>query len=350
MPASNIGLAVASAMSVTNVLKDVTAKRLLQRNELYSATFAIRVLSALGFAIALFWRGWPQGSMVHDGGPLFGLTSVHLPTSVIFAIYLSLDVLGVAMAAMLYNRALQITPISLCAPFLAFTPIFLLGTSAVFLHELPTWPKACGALLVVLGSLFMHAELFKQGFAAPAAAILRDRGTRYSLLTAFLFALTNPIDKKLVLMSSAEFQALVYGLGLCVFFGILVLVNRAPLSTVLRTSAAILLIASVFDCSALLLQFISYRYLDVLVAVSIKRAGIILAVLFGWLFFREKNIRMRLIAASTMFAGVAVMYFVHRLAVAITITAIVTLVVFAIWKFTIQGTLTPDAPAEAISR
>ncbi len=37
----------------------------------------------------------------------------------------------------------------------------------------------------------------------------------------------------------------------------------------------------------------------------------ILAVLIGLLFFQEKNVRMRLLASSTMFASVAIMYFVH---------------------------------------
>jgi drug/metabolite transporter (DMT)-like permease len=46
----------------------------------------------------------------------------------------------------------------------------------------------------------------------------------------------------------------------------------------------------------------------VVVAVSIKRAGIILSVLAGWLFFREREITDKVIAASVMFCGVLILY------------------------------------------
>jgi drug/metabolite transporter (DMT)-like permease len=337
MTSSNIGLAIATAMSLTNVLKDVTAKRVLQRFDVFAVTFWIRILSALGFTAVLFAQGIKATAYIHDGGPLFGIAFLALSPKLVFAIYLLLDVLGVATAVFLYNRALQISPLSLCAPFLAFTPIFLLGTGAIFLHEMPSWPKAFGAILILVGSVIMHGDLLRKGLLAPALAIYRDKGTRYSLLTAFLFAITNPVDKKLVLMSSAEFQGFVYGIGICIFFGIMVAVKRADWIGVIRSAPLPLILAGILDCSALLLQFLSYRYLDVLVAVSIKRAGIIFAVLMGWLFFHEKNIRLRLLAASTMFVGVAVMYFIQSVVTSLEITAAAIVVAAFVWKHSLKN-------------
>jgi uncharacterized membrane protein len=40
--------------------------------------------------------------------------------------------------------------------------------------------------------------------------------------------------------------------------------------------------------------------------VSIKRAGIVLSVFAGWLFFREREITDKVIAASVMFCGVLI--------------------------------------------
>jgi EamA domain-containing membrane protein RarD len=42
--------------------------------------------------------------------------------------------------------------------------------------------------------------------------------------------------------------------------------------------------------------------------VSIKRAGIVLSVFAGWLFFREREITDKIIAASVMFCGVLILY------------------------------------------
>jgi drug/metabolite transporter (DMT)-like permease len=62
------------------------------------------------------------------------------------------------------------------------------------------------------------------------------------------------------------------------------------------------------DAVSLLFQLASYTYIAVVITVSIKRAGIILAVLAGWLFFHERGITDKLIASSVMFCGVLILY------------------------------------------
>jgi hypothetical protein len=64
----------------------------------------------------------------------------------------------------------------------------------------------------------------------------------------------------------------------------------------------------VLDAAALLLQFFTYSYLAVVITISIKRAGIVLSVLAGWLIFREREITDKLIAASGMLGGVLILY------------------------------------------
>jgi drug/metabolite transporter (DMT)-like permease len=57
-----------------------------------------------------------------------------------------------------------------------------------------------------------------------------------------------------------------------------------------------------------LFQLASYTYIPVVITVSIKRAGIVLSVFAGWLFFRERQITDQVIAASVMFCGVLILY------------------------------------------
>jgi drug/metabolite transporter (DMT)-like permease len=44
------------------------------------------------------------------------------------------------------------------------------------------------------------------------------------------------------------------------------------------------------------------------ITVSIKRAGIVLSVFSGWLFFKERGITDKVIAATVMFCGVLILY------------------------------------------
>ena len=59
---------------------------------------------------------------------------------------------------------------------------------------------------------------------------------------------------------------------------------------------------------SVLFQLASYAYIPVVITVSIKRAGIVLSVFAGWLFFRERGITDQVIAAAVMFCGVLILY------------------------------------------
>jgi drug/metabolite transporter (DMT)-like permease len=306
---SPIGLLLAAATSVSNVLADVSRKKVVDRNELVAATFWIRIFAALVFTIALVARLF-SGTVpvIRDGGPLFGISAVTMAPIAVFLIYLAIDVALIGCAQLLLMRALQVSPMSLCIPFMAFTPVFLIVTGYVMIGELPSWIKLLGVGLIVIGSLVMHRRLFAEGWAAPLKAILREKGSRYILLVALILSVTNPIEKRLVTMSDPLTQAFSYCVGLCILFAILVWARHADCRSVMRSTPRWVVLAGVMDAAALLLQFFTFSYLAVVITISIKRAGIVLSVLAGWLIFRERQITDKLIAASVMLGGVLILY------------------------------------------
>src|SRR5882757_6413156 len=98
---------MAATMSVTNVLTDVARKHALVRRELIPATFWIRVAVTTVFAAVLLWRVAGGAAVaIRDGGPLFGLASLHLPPLPAYAIYMLLDVTLITAVMWLYFRAL----------------------------------------------------------------------------------------------------------------------------------------------------------------------------------------------------------------------------------------------------
>src|SRR5215831_5659774 len=306
---SPLGLVLAAAMSVTNVFTDVARKHALDKRDLIPATFWIRIAVAAVFVIALGVRIAGGATVaIRDSGPLFGIAALHpapLPT---FLIYLVVDVSLITIVMWLYFRALQISPLSLCVPFLAFTPVFLIPTGFVLLGELPSPLKLLGVVLIVVGSLVMHRRLFAVGWTAPVKAVIREKGSRYMLLVSFIFSITNPLDKKLVVMSDVFTEAVSYGLGLCISFFLLGKIQKSDFRSAIRGNVKWVSLAGLSDAVSLLFQLASYTYLAVVITVSIKLAGIVLAVVAGWLFFRERGITDKLIAASVMFCGVLILY------------------------------------------
>jgi drug/metabolite transporter (DMT)-like permease len=317
---SSLGLFLAAATSITNVFTDVARKKVVDRHDVVASTFSFKVVAGLIFAAAMCLHAHREGlPVLRDGGPVFGVAWLHLAPLPTFLVYLILDTALVGCATLFYLSALQASPLSLCVPFLAFTPIFLIGTGYLVLGELPSTAKLAGVVLVVVGSLVMHRKLVAVSWFEPVRAVFREKGSRYMLLVALILSVTNPLDKKLVLMSDAFTQAFAYAVGLCILFSLLVIARRADTWGVIRAAPGWVVVAGALDASVLLLQFSSHNYIDVVITLSIKRAGIVLAVLCGWLFFRERHINDKLIAVSVMLAGVLILYLPMTLAHALAL-------------------------------
>lgn len=306
---SPIGLLMAATMSITNVLTDVARKHALNKRDLIPTTFWIRTAVAAAFGLVLIYRIVGGATVtIRDGGALFGIASLHLAPIPTFLIYLVLNVLLISAVTLLYFRALQISPLSVCVPFLSFTPVFLIPTGFIILGEVPSPLKALGVALIVVGSLVMHRRLFASGWGAPVRAIFREKGSRYMLLVSFIFSLTNPLDKKLVTMSDVFIEAFSFGTGLAIAFWIMGRLQSGDFRAASRANWKWISLAGVLDAVSLLFQLASYTYIAVVITVSIKRAGIVLSVFSGYLFFHERGITDKVIAATVMFCGVLILY------------------------------------------
>jgi uncharacterized membrane protein len=318
------GLLFATGTSVTNVVTDVSRKKALEGCDLIAALACMKFFSAIGYAIVLGARLMAGNQIeIRDSGPLFGFESLSFSPPATFLIYLLIDVSLVGIANVLYFRALQVSPLSLCMPFIAFTPIFLIPTGLVLLKELPSKVKLIGVVLVVVGSLIMHRQLFAVSWAEPLKAIIRERGSRYMLIVAFIFSLTNPLDAKLVRMSHAFTHAFVFGLSFFIMFGAATLVRKSDWRHVMRTVPYWAVLAGLLEAVVNILQFSSHNYIAVVITISLKRAGIVLAVLMGWLIFKERGITDKLIASTVMVSGALMFYLPMSLVQSLTITCLV---------------------------
>src|SRR6516162_10192446 len=114
-----IGLGLAGTMSLMNVLTDVARKHALEKLEINTVTFWTRISVTAVFAISLAVHVLTGSPIVIRGG---------IP---LFLAYLVLDVGLITLVMWLYFRALQVSPLSLCVPFLAFTSVFMVGTGFV---------------------------------------------------------------------------------------------------------------------------------------------------------------------------------------------------------------------------
>jgi drug/metabolite transporter (DMT)-like permease len=103
-------------------------------------------------------------------------------------------------------------------------------------------------------------------------------------------------------------QACAFGIGLFGMFALMHALRRASARAVFRSVPGWTVLAGVLEAVGLLFQLSSHNYIPVVYTISIKRAGIVLVILVGWLVFKETGIGDKLIAASVMVVGVLILY------------------------------------------
>ncbi len=207
-------------------------------------------------------------------------------------------------AMFLYLRALALSPLSLTAPLLAWTPVFSAGFSALTLGEVPGAAGLAGVLLVSAGSWLLYSRP-GCGALETLRAVGCDRGARLVLVVALVFSLTSALGKLGLAHSSAVVFGPFYVLALACCLAA-VAAARGELRTLalaLRPNPWFLGIgAGVAAMTAL--HFAALELTKVAYLLAVKRSSLLASVAVGRVFFGERGLGRRLPGAALMLAGV----------------------------------------------
>ena len=246
------------------------------------------------------FAGWLQASLAGLPLILWALATERPEIKPGFWLALGVGIPFEVWATFLYTRALRISPMSLTLPFLAFTPVFVIGTGFIFAGESITRPGALGIGLIALGSYVLNLRHAKGSFLGPIKAVLRERGPAMMLLVSLIYALTASMIKVGIVNSSPIFFGAVYFTVFSLAYAPLGL--RHVRRTTGRGFRLVLLAGAVYSVM-LLTHVIAVSMTEVAYMVSVKRTSLLMGVLLGYLVFREGNIRERLAGAVLMLAG-----------------------------------------------
>ena len=207
--------------------------------------------------------------------------------------------------------ALRDTPLSLAVPMLTLSPLFLLFTSPLINHEYPTLLGCFGVSLIVVGIYSLGISAKMRSPLEPLQALLTHRGVRVMCLVAFLYSISSPLDKVGVQHSSPIFYACACRLSLLFVLSGAVLkygkISDLRELDVLKGVAPIGLLSGVVG----VMQMVAITMVPVVYVISIKRTSVVWSVLWGWLFFEEKRIALRLLGCLIALIGVVVVSLSH---------------------------------------
>lgn len=270
-----LSLSVAFLKSV----EDVFSKRLLKEFSEHHVAWMIRAFTFLLILPVVLWKGIPTL------GPSFW-----------WAITLA-SLLNV-VATVCYLKAIKYADLSLVAPLSSFTPLFLIITSPLILHEFPGLNGIIGILLIVAGSYLLNINTTKKGMFAPFSALLSNRGVRYMLFAAFVWSITSNMDKIGTTNSDPLFWVL------AVNFASMILLLPWVYKKIHISHAARFLPVGIVSACMLGLQMTAIQFALVSYVIALKRTSGIFSIFFGSYLFGELHLKKYLLGASVMLAGV----------------------------------------------
>ncbi len=250
------------------------------------------------------------GSLTEGDGALYETVLVGYPElSVAYFWPTAVSVVLNLAANFLFFRAVQLSPLGLTIPYLAFTPVFTALTALIFLGQVPTSSGWMGIAVVCLGAFFINPGQSADGALAPLKALWTERGSFYMLIVALLWSVTPILDKTAAELTSpmwhTMFLAGTVGVVFVAYRGV-VDSSLRPLWKEFRAIPLWLIMGGFFATAAMVLQLTSYVYIDVAYVETIKRAiGVTAAIVVGFVIFGERDLRRRLLGALIMSLGVA---------------------------------------------
>ena len=274
-----VALALASAVSWS--VADLFAKRAVEHAPVVVVAW-FRVAFSLPLLLGALWLwGW------RTPGPRFWPAALAaLPLEV--------------AATLLYQRALQISPLGLTAPYLAFTPAFLVLTGWWILGEVPGPAAGAGIALVCLGGYLLQLEP-GMGPVGPFRALVRERGSLLMLLVAAIYSLTAALGKVAVLASNPQTFAAVYYAGVAAALTPLARPARAAGG---RARLRYLVPVGAAMAVMILTHLAAIRIAPASYMIAVKRTNLLWSIVLGHVFLGERNLGGRLLGGAAMMAGV----------------------------------------------
>ncbi len=211
-------------------------------------------------------------------------------------------------AMLLYMAAIRDHPLSLTLPYLAFTPVLVIGVAWLALGERVSVQGAAGILLVVLGAWLLNSDRARlkdwRSWADPLRAILWEPGSRMMLAVAAIYALTSTLGKGAMrYMAPKDFGAFYFAvldLAVTLFF---VMPRPRILLKLVRRPLPVLAVGILMGVMAYT-HFLALGQVEVAYMIAVKRLSLVFGILYGAAVFKEPGMKRRLPAGALMVVGV----------------------------------------------
>lgn len=283
---TTVGLLLALGSAVFKSTKSITTKIAATGTDEYITSFATRIIGAFVFLSLIL-----------------SLQSFYIPEQRIFWISLSINSVLLGLTTILFTKALKISDVSIISPIMALIPVVVALPAFFVLGEIPTVPASFGLILVGVGAYSLNIDERSNGYMEPFRKILVDRGVQYTVLGLITAAFIPSFDK-IGIEASDPFTWVFYQhLGSAVFILFAVFMFTDDLS-VSGKGLKILFVVGLANSAIWIFQSHAYELTQVAYVQAVKRVSILISVVVGHYYFKEEDLRQRVVGAFLMLIGV----------------------------------------------
>jgi uncharacterized membrane protein len=210
------------------------------------------------------------------------------------------------LAGILYMRAIKSSGLSKTIPLTCFAPVFVVITSPIVLGEHSKLFDVVGVLTIVTGAYILNNNQVNGGYLAPLKSILNEEGSQLMLCVTFLWGISSAVDKIGVQSSSPFFWTLAiytfitlatFPITLCRYRSIIEIKQIGRSFIFLVLIGLLVTLAEIFQMKAINLTVVSR-------VEALKLINVLMTILFGYMIFKEKIIKKRLVGTAIMIVGV----------------------------------------------
>lgn len=282
------GFLLAFGTAISEAFKDITSKYNLRHIDEYTAAFSMHLVQSLLLL------------------PIIVVTGLQFMSERFLWALLASSLLQLTVI-LLYFKAIKRSELSVTVPLITLTPLFMLLTSPILIGEFPSALGVVGIVLIVVGTYISNLSEDPKKIFAPFVALLKNQGSRYMLLVAFIWSITSNIDKIGVEETSPIYWAFTKDFVILLYLiPILLWKSKKPFLQI-RNRKWPLLMVGFFKSTSVVTQMFAIQFILVPYVVSIKRASSVFIILFAFFYMNErKNFRNRMIGIIIILLGLLV--------------------------------------------
>lgn len=194
--------------------------------------------------------------------------------------------------------------ISIVATFFSLSPLFLLVTSPLITQDELTLEGIVAVFFVVGGSLILVYRPPTKGWGE------QKRGIFLAVGAAFFFSLNSCFDRLAVQKGTPVFSAFAMTF-LCAVILAPTLFRRVDRQQALKVYCAGFLLRGFFEIAFMVSKMYAIQALQAPYVVVLQRFSLILSIIGGRVFFRERDFARRLMAGLFIMLGVLIVAWLH---------------------------------------